>query len=140
MKRPTFVPAWVTGFTLGAICLPGLCPACWPGYLGLVSAAGVGAAGPWIRTTWAFAAMLSLAVVPLGIQIVRRRAWDAGVTALVGTGLLIEARWLGNSTSVQAMGTVLLVASALASTWKPAPPAPALITIKRREETCAKPC
>jgi hypothetical protein len=134
------LPAWVGGFTLGAACLPGLCPACWPGYIGLVSSAGVGAAAPWIRSTAVFAVLIVLATAPLALQIFRRRAWDATLTALTGAALLIEARWLGGSTWLQTLGTILLVASAIASTSKPAPAAPALINITRREEPCARPC
>lgn len=134
------LPTWVGGLALGAAYLPGLCPACWPGYLGLVSSAGLGATAPWIRSTAIFTGMLILAVLPLGWQIVRRRSWDAGIAALTGTALLLEARWLGGSAGLQVLGTVLLVASATASTTRPAPAAPTLISIKRRNESCERPC
>lgn len=138
--RHRLLPTWVGSLTVGATLVPGLCPACWPGYIGLVSSAGVGVTAPRIQSTWAFAALLALAIVPLGVQIVRRRSWDAGLTALTGAALLVEARWLGGSTGLQVLGTILLIASALASTRRPAPVAPVLITIGRRDEKCAKPC
>ena len=139
-RQRGLLSAWVGGLALGAVYLPGLCPACWPGYLGLLSSAGLGVSSPWIRSTAAFAALLLLAIVPLGFQIARRRAWDAAITALTGAVLLVEARWLGGSVGLQALGTVLLVASAAASTTRPAPATPTLISIKRRDETCERPC
>lgn len=134
------LPAWVAGLAAGTAWLPGFCPACWPGYLGLLSSAGLGAMAPWIRSTTAFAILLAVATVPLFVQIAKRRAWDAALSALTGAALLVEARWLGSATGLQILGTVLLVASAIASTTRPAPAAPALITIGRRDESCVRPC
>jgi hypothetical protein len=92
---------------------------------------------PWIRSTATFAVLHALAVAPLGLQIAKRRARDAGLAALTGAVLLVEARWLGGSVGLQVLGTLLLVASAATSTTRPAPPAPALIRIERRDESCA---
>lgn len=126
------LPAWVAMLLACLTAVPGVCPACWPGYVGLISSAGLGVLGEGASSGILYLSLSVLVAVPLGVQILRRRDLHAGAAAIVGLGLIVEARWLGGNRSLHALGTILLIGSALVATRRTAPAVAPLIQIRLR--------
>lgn len=125
--------AWLSGAAVIAALMPGTCPACWPGYVGLAASLGLGATGAARAPGVLFASLLCAAAGGIVRQAWRRGAWAAGIAALVGTALLIEAWCLGRAGHLRVIGTVLLIGSAFECLKRPAQRKPVLITIERRD-------
>lgn len=132
------LPAWMTGVGLGTWLIPGFCPACWPGYAGFALSAGLGVTAVAIPANLIFVTLLLLALIPLGVQISRRKRWDLVSPAVVGAALLAEARWAGGSALLQALGTSILLASALEALHRPASVRPRLIQITKENPSCER--
>lgn len=113
------LPAWVTALSGGAFLVPGLCPCCIPGYLGLIASTSVGVTSSFVSSNALFAILLGLGVLPIGWQIARVRRVDLAFSAVVGSMLLIEARWVGGSVGLQILGTLILLVCSLESVRKP---------------------
>ena len=122
---------WAGVVGLATFVFPGMCPACWPTYLGLLSSVGVGTAAPLLSSMWLFLPLVIIGVLPLLWPLVRRREWDGVLATVTGAALLVEARWIGGSIALHGLGVLILIATAVV-TNRPACAAAPLIQIGRR--------
>lgn len=104
--------------TLGIAFLPKLaCPACWPAYAGLLSAAGISFIDytPYLLPlTLVF---LFIAITALAYQADRRHGYRPLLLGLFSAGLLIVSKFNFDSDAAMYTGLVLLVTASLWNTW-----------------------
>lgn len=107
---------------LGAV--PGLgialvpaCPACWPAYAGLVSAAGL---GPLLNVRWQLpltALLLAAALGTLTYRARRRRGYGPLALGVCASGVVLGGKFLLLSNPVAYAGAALLVIATIWNAW-----------------------
>lgn len=127
----SWLPAWTGGLSLVAAVCPslGLCPACWPAYVSVLSALGLPFAESFGRALPLM--LLGLAVLPLMRLIVHRGAREAGFAVVTGALLIVESRVIA-SPALGAFGVLLVVLGALETMSRGVQPRPVLLQIGRR--------
>lgn len=103
---------------LGAAALPKLaCPACWPAYTSLLSAAGIGFANytPYLLPVTALFVVLSLASLAWGAQ--RRHGYGPLWAGLVASAGLMLGKFTFDSDAAMYAGVAVLIAASLWNAW-----------------------
>jgi hypothetical protein len=123
----SWMPAWVGVLTMALAVIPvGRCPACWPAYLSIVSALGLGSLASQGLLSHVVLLLLVLALVPLMFYVRKHQVWTAGAGALIGASLVLTARNLGGEhPGLAVAGALVITASAVHAVRnrrRPAPP------------------
>ena len=103
---------------IGVAMLPKLlCPLCWPMYAGIVSSIGLGFL---IGTTYLLpitGAFLTLTLVVLGFQAMRRRGLGPFLIGLVAAAMVLMGKFNLESNSLVYGGVFLLVVTSVWNAW-----------------------
>ena len=104
--------------SIGVSLLPvGLCPACWPAYLGLAGSLGLGFL---LETKWLFplmVAFLLLAVGALAFRARTHRGYGPFVMGISASVVVLLGKFLFNSGAIMYGGIGLLITASIWNAW-----------------------
>lgn len=103
---------------MGTALIPaGLCPACWPAYLGFLGSLGAGAIVESRNLFVLTALLLGASLVSLGYRAPRRRGYGPLLLGAVAVGLILTAKFAVPSEPGVLAGISMLVAASVWNAW-----------------------
>jgi len=125
----------------GLLAVPGIsvcllpklaCPACWPGYAGLLSSLGLGFLLSTAYMLPLTAAFLVVALGTIALQAKNRRVYGPFLIGLVAAGAILLAKfaWESNPVMYSALGVLIM-----SSGWDAWPPTTANVEITQEKKT-----
>jgi len=120
-------PSWRSSLAalpgLGASMLPGVCPACWPAWAGLLGSLGLGFS---LETTYLPAvlpALLAIALASLAYRASNRRGLRPFALGAVGVALILSGKFVFLAGSITYAGAGFLAVASLWNAWPQRPKA-----------------
>lgn len=108
----------------GAALIPvGLCPACWPAYLGFLGSLGAGVVVESHNLLALTVLLLGVSLASLGYRARRRRGYGPLVLGAAAMGLILAAKFFVPSETGVFVGIFTLVAASVWNAWPRRPPA-----------------
>lgn len=122
------------GATAGALAPIAACPGCWPAYIGIASALGVGAVAEPGTSLWMTVGFLAVALIAIGFRARRRRGYGPLLVAVAGAvAVMIGRLVVGNDAVINAGGLVVVV-GAVWNAWPRRAASCELVEITTRTE------